>query len=615
MQSPQLFAAPTYMDAFSRLGDRLAVETQEAVVRLCDDPRHPGLNTEALFAGRTPGMYSARVNIQYRLIFARRDDDVPVLLWVDNHDEAYQWADRRRADVAALMKRANGMRLAGVGRPAAIPRAAPDDPVPVASPDVLAEMAARGFEAYFAALDERQSALVTLDMSGWGGLCFVKGGAGTGKSSIAIRRAIHLAGTLDADAGPVLYLCFNRVLMEAVRQAIDSLAPPEVARAVEVTSFHSWAARYARSRGVAIGVDAGKELSAAVADARADLPAERQREIADLSDADVTAEIRGVLRPNQFETIEAYLDVTRPRSQGLPPLRRPQREAIWALDQRVRPDAGGPYQWDDVIERARALLADAADPPRYCAVIVDEAQDCSPVMARLARGLVGGAENTLMVFADAAQSIYANGFTWAQRELRPPGSRVRILGVPYRSTRQIHALAHSLYRGVEEISRELADLGEGGRDGPVPVLAECRDADEELDFVIDAIRRELADGRQAWEIGVVTDRVSRRDKVRERLAEAGIPAQALERAAPDGASASVATLHSAKGLDFASVYVLDVSPWDDSIDAQRAQLYVALTRSSHALTIVCRPGTRSALLDDLDPACYEASGLLAEGAA
>ena len=103
---------------------------------------------------------------------------------------------------------------------------------------------------------------------------------------------------------------------------------------------------------------------------------------------------------------------------------------------------------------------------------------------------------------------------------------------------------------------------------------------------------------------MLTSTTARRDEARERLAAEDVPAHALDRSAPDGASVTVATVQSAKGLDFASVYLLDVKPWDGSEEARRAQLYVALTRSSEALTVVCRPGTRSPLLGDLDPERY-----------
>ena len=614
MAERHLFVAPTFMEGYERLTERLAVETAEAWQRLADDPLSPGLNWERLYNLGDARVDSIRVTRKYRVILASLEDRF-VLLWVDNHDEAYDWADRHRSTVASLVDRAAEMRTAGAGAPASVPRTSTGDSIPIASPDMLVKMAERGFPEYYTALDDRQSTLVTLDTSSWGGLAFIKGGAGTGKSSIAIRRAIHLAAIPALGTGPVLYLCFNRVLMETVRQAIDSLADPAVAEAIEVRSFHSWAARYAQSRGVSIRVDPyGEALRTAVAIARPSLSDEHRAEIEDLSDDDLADEMLNVLRPNQFSDSEPYLDLTRPRSQGLPPLRRPQRLAIWELDRRVRPETGGPYQWDDLIERARAMLDEDPDPPRYRAVIIDEAQDCSPVMARLARALAHGSENAMMVFADAAQSIYAHGFTWAQRELRPPGSRVRILRIPYRSTRQIHALASSLYETDEEMQREVGEMEPAERDGPIPVLAHLPTAAQELEFITDSIRREMNDGRRPSQIAILTSTNWRARAAAKHLDSHGIDAAVVSGSAPDGAGVSVLTVHSAKGLDFSSVYLLDFEPRGEAADSKRAQLYVALTRSSHTLTIVCRPRTRSPLLDDLDRECYQSSGLLLEDA-
>lgn len=614
MADRYLFVAPTFRDSYDQLPERLAEETAEAWQRLSDDPLSPGLNWERLYNLGSARVDSIRVTRKYRLILTSLEDRF-VLLWVGNHDEAYDWATQHRSTISSLVERAERMRTAGVGAPVPVPRVSADDPIPLATPGLLVEMAGRGFADYFTALDERQATLVTLDTSNWGGLAFVKGGAGTGKSSIAIRRAIHLAGVPALGAGRVLYLCYNRVLVETVRQAIDSLADPAIAQEIEVTSFHRWAALYANSRGVRISVDAfGKELGTAVSIVRPALSDEQRSEIDDLSDGDLADEILSVLRPNQFSEVDGYLNVTRPRSQGLRPLRRPQREVIWELNQRIRPEAGGPYQWDDLIERARVLLDEDTDPPRYRAVIVDEAQDCSPVMARLARALSHGAENTMMVFADAAQSIYAHGFTWAQRELQPPGSRVRFLRTPYRSTRQIHELAASLYDSDEEMHREVGEMRPSDRDGPVPVLAHIPTAKQELGFIVDAIREETDGGCPPSQIAVLTSRNRRAQQAAKHLVDQGIDAAVVSRSAPDGSSVSVLTVHSAKGLDFSSVYLLDFEPRGDSTASERAQLYVALTRSSHALTIVCRPRTRSPLLDDLDSEYYRTQGVLVEAA-
>jgi len=600
-----LLVGPHYPNGWGRLNERLQAQAQETVATLCANPRSPGLNTEALFAAGGVGVYSARVTRQYRLIFARLDDDRPVLLWIDNHDEAYGWARQRRSAIATLVKRAEGMHLATGGLPPSVPRASEHDPLPVANPDVLAEMAKRGFPHYFAALDDRQVRLVTLDIRDRAEPVFVKAGAGTGKTVVAIRRAIHLAERPEMGYGPVLYLCFNQVLMQTVRRTIEALAPPGSRNRIEVSTFHHWSARYLDLHDINLEIDQnGGQLTAAVNRLRRQLPAGHRDNLANIATPDIAAEIRNVLRRNQFGTVEEYVNLERPRSQGLPPLRRPQREAIWELDRLTSPAADGPHQWDDQIELARSILANDRRQPVHQAVLVDEGQDCSPVMVRLAKALVAGEERRLMFFADPAQSIYPAGYIWARREIDPGGRQRRTLPVPYRSTRQIHALAASLYENNQELRREVGELRDTGRDGPLPTLAECADGGAELAFVADAIRAEITAGREPWQIGVLTSTNARRNEARAHLAAAGVPAHAVERAAPDGVSVSVVTVHSAKGLDFASVYLLDVEPKGDATDSERAQLYVALTRSSEALTVVCRPGTRSPLLGDLDPDRY-----------
>ena len=180
MAERHLFVAPTFMEGFDRLTERLAAETAEAWQRLADDPLSPGLNWERLYNLGDARVDSIRVTGKYRLILASLEDRF-VLLWVDNHGEAYDWADRHRSTIASLVERAAEMRTAGTGAPAAIPRTSSEDPVPIASTDLLVEMAQRGFSEYFTALDDRQAALVTLDTSNWGGLAFVKGGAGDGQ--------------------------------------------------------------------------------------------------------------------------------------------------------------------------------------------------------------------------------------------------------------------------------------------------------------------------------------------------------------------------------------------------------------------------------------------------
>ena len=602
------YAGPRFERAIRRLRDsRLKRQAFKTIKRLCQNDRSSGLNNEVLRSlGDALESRSARVTQGQgapRLIFAR-DDDRIVALWVDYHDAAYDWERRNHARIPEYARAAAPLRLEGTPPP--VPRTAPGSELHVPDPDLLGDLEAASYEEYFAALDDDQRAYVYSE-----GVSFLTAGAGTGKTSIAIRRALHLATQPELGGGRVLYLCYNRALMLTVRRAIDSLGTLEMAREVEVNTVHGWADAYLQKQERGFSVEASVDINGAwlrsvIPQEVPRLSEEERRALAGLSARDVLEnEIKHVLSPNQFDGIEPYLNLTRPESQGLTRLRRPQRQAMWALHQRIRRRRDAKGTWDDLIERARAVLAADADPPRYRTVIVDEGQDCSPAMARLAKALAADDARRLLVLADPAQELYPGTFLWARREFRPRGGRARVLRRPYRSTRQIHALAASLYAKVDETRREIDEMAESAREGPLPRLARFATEREGLKIVVEWIRAELAQGRPAGQIAVLTGSNRRRDEASTALDRAGVPVTTVDRTAPpDGVSVSLATVNAAKGLDFTSVYLLDPGLWFGSPDSRRARFYVALTRSSRYLCIVCCRDADSPLLDDLDSACY-----------
>lgn len=602
------YAGPRFERAIRRLRDsRLKRQAFKTIKRLCQNDRSSGLNNEVLRSlGDALESRSARVTQGQgapRLIFAR-DDDRIVALWVDYHDAAYDWERRNHARIPEYARAAAPLRLEGTPPP--VPRTAPGSELHVPDPDLLGDLEAASYEEYFAALDDDQRAYVYSE-----GVSFLTAGAGTGKTSIAIRRALHLAAQPELGGGRVLYLCYNRALMLTVRRAINVLGTPEMAREVEVNTVHGWADAYLQKREPGFSVEAcvdidGAWLRSAIPQEVQRLSEEERRALAGLSARDVLEnEIKHVLSPNQFDSIEPYLNLTRPESQGLIRLGRPQRQAMWALHQRLRRRHDAKGTWDDLIERARAVLAADADPPRYRAVIVDEGQDFSPAMAKLAKGLAADDARRILVLADPAQELYPGTFLWARREFRPRGGRARVLRRPYRSTRQIHALAASLYARVEETRREINEMSESQREGPLPRLAKFATEREGLEVVVEWIRAEIAQGRSAGQIAVLTGSNRRRDEASTALDRAAVPVTTVDRTAPpDGVSVSLATVNAAKGLDFTSVYLLDPGLWFGSPSSRRARFYVALTRSSRYLCIVCCRDANSPLLEDLDPAFY-----------
>ena len=87
-----------FFTALSKLPKVGLNKTIKMVEKFKNDPKSPGLNYEKLhFASN---MHSIRVDQNYRCIVLSPDSgDVYILLWVDNHDDAYNWAKKHTCSI------------------------------------------------------------------------------------------------------------------------------------------------------------------------------------------------------------------------------------------------------------------------------------------------------------------------------------------------------------------------------------------------------------------------------------------------------------------------------------------------------------------------------------
>lgn len=90
--------ADTFTDSLARLtGDeQKAVKTTAFDLQL--DPSNPGMSFHKLDRARDTNFWSVRVNADIRLIVHRSSGSL-LLCYVDHHDAAYRWAERRKLDV------------------------------------------------------------------------------------------------------------------------------------------------------------------------------------------------------------------------------------------------------------------------------------------------------------------------------------------------------------------------------------------------------------------------------------------------------------------------------------------------------------------------------------
>ena len=85
-----------FLEAFSAVPKNKQKKVRRFMTKFRRDPTLPGLNYEKIEGAKDPKLRSVRIDQSYRGIVMKPDQgNVFMLLWVDNHDDAYQWARNR----------------------------------------------------------------------------------------------------------------------------------------------------------------------------------------------------------------------------------------------------------------------------------------------------------------------------------------------------------------------------------------------------------------------------------------------------------------------------------------------------------------------------------------
>lgn len=88
-----------FLDSFARLPRKAQAKTSAFIVKFKNDPLSGGINYEKINSA-DKNLYSVRIDNTYRgIVMREKDMGVYLLLWVDHHDEAYDWARRRKVAV------------------------------------------------------------------------------------------------------------------------------------------------------------------------------------------------------------------------------------------------------------------------------------------------------------------------------------------------------------------------------------------------------------------------------------------------------------------------------------------------------------------------------------
>jgi superfamily I DNA/RNA helicase len=682
-----------FLLAFSNVQKSHQKQVREFIERFRERPDAPGLNYEVIQSAKGKDLYSVRINQAYRaVVFHPSNSQVYVLSWVDHHDEAYRWAERKQfvvhpatgalqmlsaepqeappaapAPAAAktgLFSEIKDKQLLRLGVPEELigvvrginsdaeleaaerrlPQEAyealfmlasgfslddvfremekPEEEVPVDQKDFVAALQNEDSKRRFYVVDEakdlaevlnapldqwrvflhpKQRKLVSMQANG---PVRVLGGAGTGKTVVAMHRARYLAEEVfNKKEDRILFTTFTRNLATDIQENLRKLCSVDALSRIDVVNLDAWVANFLRGQGyrhqVVFDEDENEAWAYALNQAPSDLG---------LAPNFYRSEWEQVVQAQNITDADQYLKASR-IGRGTK-LGRDAKKRIWPVFQEYRAQLNeqGKKEYIDLLRDARGLIQSKGISLPYRAVIVDEAQDMSAEAFRLMRAIVPEGTNDLFIVGDAHQRIYRHRVSLGQCGINIKG-RGKKLKINYRTTDETRRFAVALLEG-----REIDDL-DGGMDqqkgyvslthGRPPLVRSFGTFAEEVAFLKQHIGEIQKDGAPLESVCVVARTKRLVEGYISQLQAAGFGAYEIKRNAAeqrDKPGIRVATMHRVKGLEFEHIIVVaanegilplkaavvdaeDTVARRDAETGERSLLYVALTRARRSATI------------------------------
>ena len=439
----------------------------------------------------------------------------------------------------------------------------------------------------------------------------VAGSAGTGKTIVALHRAVFLARAHPQSR--VLLTTFSQTLANALSAKLRRLISndPRMGERIDVHSLDALGIRLYQSRFGQPKLATSADISEAIRTAAAEVPEHKFRE------RFLTTEWEQIVDAWQLDSLEAYQNVSRlGRKTKIP---KKQQEILWSIFERVKGklSARGLVTTSELFTRLATAMKEAKHPPFDFAVI-DEAQDLTVAHLRFFAALGADRPNALFFAGDLGQRIFQQPFSWLELGVDIRG-RSQNLNVNYRTSHQIRSQSDRL------LGAEMSDLDGVRQDrtgtisvfnGPPPTVRLFKTEQEEIDGVSEWISERKKEGVIPYEFAIFVRSGAQVPRAEAAAKKAALPFKVLdEKVEPVGNNASISTMHLAKGLEFRAVVVMacddEVLPLQDRIssigddadlqevyDTERHLLYVASTRARDFLLITgVEPA--SEFLDDL----------------
>jgi hypothetical protein len=538
--------------------------------------------------------------------------------WLDevhraNEDTLFDIAERLPQEAAEAL-----LNLA-TGTTPAIPERTPIEADPFAHPDAqrrfrvltnleeLERALDYPWDKWAVFLHPSQRRLVERDYSG---AARISGSAGTGKTIVALHRAVALARRHPQ--ARVLLTTFSKALANALRIRLRTLTGNETDIADRIAvhpvtgiGYDLYTAAFGQPN-----IAPPALIETLLRQAATEVEGHR------FSHRFLFGEWREVVDAWQLAGWEDYRDVARLGRKTR--IGGKQREILWSIFERVRAGLAErkAVTWPDLFGRVTTHMVGNKSP--FDLVVVDEAQDVGVAELRFLVLLGAKRADALFFAGDLGQRIFQQPFSWRSLGVDVRG-RSYTLRINYRTSHQIRVQADRL------LPTALSDVDGNAEDrrgtvsvfnGPAPEIETFDAPDQESEAVGAWILGRIEQGVQPHEVGVFVRSGRELRRARNAVKQAGVEAVELsDKSEITPGKISIGTMHLAKGLEFRAVVVMacddetiplqerienvaDDADLEEVYNSERHLLYVACTRArDHLLVTGVQPA--SEFLDDL----------------
>ena len=453
----------------------------------------------------------------------------------------------------------------------------------------------------------------------------VRGVAGSGKSVVLMKRALHLNQKANEkhEKVRILIMTYTKVLVEYTRQLVNLTAVSPCL--IELSNIDSVVWQCCRAMGKSFGSVASekdlKKCAALALNKHLEKSRNKKHRFYDV-DPQFWADEFAWMAQKDLNTKQAYVDaerIGRGTKVRITKDDKPMVFEFYELFKEIRKTNKAAI-WEDYYQYAWDNKGKIPDSFHYDYVLIDEAQDLSFVQLRFARFITGKA---ITIAADAAQKIYNKSFAWKDIGIDIRGQASKSLSVTFRNTKEIWAFAECLQnvnRYTSDDSNSYTESEPPEFTGLKPRVYSCKSAVDE-NYFISALSKKLAAGGKT--VGILFRSYSEGIAIKSALNSNSVPFSFYKDKDINLVSpgVKVCTLHSSKGIEFDAVIIPyfnsavfppsgteysnpDSESPNEALRLERSLLYVGATRAKNEL-ILTFCGSPSPFLAEFEHLTYD----------